>query len=63
MYESEVRHFSIGRDAPEMPIEIIIIVSVFGSIIISAVVIFIFLRKRRRKVTAPERFTVGPKRE
>ena len=46
-----------------IPFEMIILISVLGPIIVLAVVIFIFLRKRSRKVTAPERFTVGPKRE
>ena len=62
MYESEVRYFSIGVEAPGIPIEIIIIVSVFGSIIVLIVVVFIFLRKRG-KITAPKRFKIKSKRE
>jgi len=46
-----------------IPFEMIILISAFGSIIILAVFIVIFLRRRHRKVTAPEGFTVGPKRE
>ena len=48
IYESEVRYFSIGREATEIPIVIIIIASVSGSVIVLLVVVFIFMRRRRR---------------
>ena len=58
-----VNAITTDGDTGAVPFELIILISVIGFIIILAVVIFIFLLKRRRKVTAPERFTVGPKRE
>ncbi len=58
-----VNAITTDGDTGAVPFELIILISVLGPIIVLAVVIFIFIRKKRRKVTAPKRFTVGPKRE
>jgi len=46
-----------------IPIEIIIIASVFGSVIVVVITVFILIRRRKRKVSAPERFTVKSKHD